>query len=568
MKIGIIAQGTSGRHGLNTFLNLVCDFRKGVDVTVLSVPDSPLLAQVRVCQTDNLVNAFAKALSFACVKLIEKIENGASVIFGEGSGLEPRQWPRGVKIQTRTLRKPSTSVAGKAELTESDVEFIKSAQFDMIVVFGRTLSTANLRSAAKFVLLERVHHNGGKITSRFPGLAEVISREDSSGYLIAGYSRSSKSGIVLGSGATQVHWSLRRTMLLAETKAAAEMARIAIRIDGLESLSKPSAATQVPHLEANLPELKATLSYVGLFLRQAADRLSSRISRRPPHTSIQDDWNVGYKFGQEFPTLDLGSYVTIDNPSMGFLADPFIIRRDGLFYCFVEEYSHQQSRGRISVFKIDRNDHLLLGVAIEEPFHLSFPFLFEHQGQLFMCPETSEIREIRLYRCIEFPLKWKFERTLVSEVSAADNLVFHRYKMWWLMTNICSPEVGDHTSELHVFSSPDLLGGNWTPHPMNPVISDSKYARNGGIHFEDSRVFRFSQRQGFDNYGQELGIARIETLSPISYFETQVMRLTPQTLEGARGIHTLSWKEDLVAFDFRKMLPKRGLASLRCNHLP
>lgn len=568
MKIGIVVQGTSGWHGLNTFLSLLSEFRSGDVVTVLRVSNSPLFTQLRMRQTYNLARVLAKALTFACIKFIEGIESTASLVFRASPLSEPRQWSQGVQVQTQTLRQPRTNVSGGAELEESDVDFIKSAEFDLIVIFGTTVSTAKLRSVARIGLLERVHHNRGKITNRFPGLAEVVSREDSSSYLIAGYFGVSKSGIALGSGATQVHWSARRTGLLAETKAAAEMARIVGRIDGLESISNPSAADQVPELEASLPELKGTLSYGCLFFREVVARLGARILGRAPHTDSHDDWNVGYKFGTLVATPDFSDYVAIDNPTTGFFADPFIIKRGGHFYCFVEEYSHQESRGRISVLKIERGGHNWLGVAIEEAFHLSFPYLFEHQGHLFMCPETSEIREIRLYRCIEFPLEWELEKTLISGVSAADNLVFRRHKMWWLLTNICSPDVGDHTSELHVYSSPELLEGIWSPHPLNPVISDSKYARNGGIHIGDSGVFRVSQRQGFDNYGQELGIARIDELSSTSYLETQVTRVTSKTLGAVRGIHTLSWAGDLVAFDFRKGLPKRNSAFLRTSALP
>ena len=85
----------------------------------------------------------------------------------------------------------------------------------------------------------------------------------------------------------------------------------------------------------------------------------------------------------------------IPNPKNRFLADPFIVRKDGKNYCFVEDFDYKKNLGQISVYQIDREGHRELGSAISEDFHLSFPYIFEYKNQTFMCPETSDINEIR-----------------------------------------------------------------------------------------------------------------------------------------------------------------------------
>ena len=74
-----------------------------------------------------------------------------------------------------------------------------------------------------------------------------------------------------------------------------------------------------------------------------------------------------------------------------------------------------------------------------------------------MIPETSEINEIRIYECIEFPLKWKFKMTIMKGVDAGDSIVLKRDGFWFLLTNICSVNSGDHNSELHIFYSNDIF---------------------------------------------------------------------------------------------------------------
>ena len=77
-----------------------------------------------------------------------------------------------------------------------------------------------------------------------------------------------------------------------------------------------------------------------------------------------------------------------------------------------------------------------------------------------MCPETSEMKDIRLYRCLDFPLKWELEKTLIKDVSAVDSNIFEFNEKWWMLTNIDSSDSGEHCSELHLFYSSDLRA-NW-----------------------------------------------------------------------------------------------------------
>jgi hypothetical protein len=137
-------------------------------------------------------------------------------------------------------------------------------------------------------------------------------------------------------------------------------------------------------------------------------------------------------------------------------------------------------------------------------------------------------------------------------VSAADTTLFKRDGKWWMLTNIDSSESGDHCSELHVFYADDLGSSNWTPHPMNPVIFDSRRARNGGLLFDRDGVYRVFQVQGFGVYGESMGIARITELTTARYEEQVVYSITPSFFAGLIGTHTCSFAGGLLAIDFLK----------------
>ena len=68
-----------------------------------------------------------------------------------------------------------------------------------------------------------------------------------------------------------------------------------------------------------------------------------------------------------------------------------------------------------------------------------------------MCPESSESRDIRVYRCLEFPLKWTLAKVLMSGVNAVDTLIFERNGKWWMLTTLDSADTGDCYSQLYLF---------------------------------------------------------------------------------------------------------------------
>jgi hypothetical protein len=170
-----------------------------------------------------------------------------------------------------------------------------------------------------------------------------------------------------------------------------------------------------------------------------------------------------------------------------------------------------------------------------------------------MCPETGAIREIRLYKCTEFPLRWSLHKTLIEDVSAVDTNIFFAQGRWWLLTTIDSSDIGELCSELHVYYADTFDSDSWTPHPKNPVIFDSEQARSGGFFQDGEKLLRVFQRQGFDLYGQSMGIAEIKDLGVETYREEIISTIAPHFAPKIIGTHTFSYYNGLLAIDFVKI---------------
>jgi hypothetical protein len=263
-------------------------------------------------------------------------------------------------------------------------------------------------------------------------------------------------------------------------------------------------------------------------------------------------WSVSYQFVEDWKNAVLWKSVTIKNPPFRFLADPFVITKQGKTVIFVEDYDFKNSRGKISAYEVKGNSYMELGIVLEEDFHLAYPFLFRHNGDLYMVPESRESKQIRLYKCVDFPLKWELNKVLVDDIDSVDTSVFKYGDRWWLFTNKDSSELGDYSSELHIFYANAPDSSNWQAHPLNPVIFDSLHARNGGLIIDEDGIYRVFQSQGFDTYGETMGVAKISELTPFSYCEQVLFDIPAKFFKGIRGTHTYSYESGLLSFDFLK----------------
>ena len=106
----------------------------------------------------------------------------------------------------------------------------------------------------------------------------------------------------------------------------------------------------------------------------------------------------------------------IEPPYGMYHADPFLWGED----IFFEDYDYK--KGIISVMKIGEFAPI---PVIENEYHMSFPFLIEDKGEIYMIPETGIAQRIEAYRATEFPYKWEKAGTLVEGVCAGDTVV-HR----------------------------------------------------------------------------------------------------------------------------------------------
>ncbi len=236
---------------------------------------------------------------------------------------------------------------------------------------------------------------------------------------------------------------------------------------------------------------------------------------------------------------DFSASPLIVAPRGTYWADPMPVEREGRVYLFAEEYVEQTKRGRIVCLTLDGAGQVeSRQVALERPYHLSYPFIFEHDGETYMIPETAENRTVELYHCAHWPERWEFVHNLMSDIYAVDSTLLNHNGRWWLFANVKGEAGASSWDELHLFFADDPLSAAWTPHPLNPIVCDVSNARPAGpIFVHDGTLYRPAQDCSV-RYGYAVNLNRIDALTETSYAETRVEKILPR--KDFLATHTLS----------------------------
>ena len=209
------------------------------------------------------------------------------------------------------------------------------------------------------------------------------------------------------------------------------------------------------------------------------------------------------------PVMKAGDVTDI---SADFVADPFMLEKDGQWYLFFEILNSVTKQGDIGVAGSSDGVHWNYNsVVLDEPFHLSYPYVFQSNGEYYLIPESRQAFSVRLYKADNFPYGWKLVKNLFWG-NFSDPCLVHYGGYWWIF-------VSDDSDVMRLFYS-ESLEGEWREHPQSPVVvRDRRMARGGGriITVGDTLV-RFAQDCS-QSYGKSVDAYLITELTPQKFSE-------------------------------------------------
>jgi len=237
-----------------------------------------------------------------------------------------------------------------------------------------------------------------------------------------------------------------------------------------------------------------------------------------------------------------------------FLADPFGLWRDGQLHVFVEAYDYRTRHGVIDALAFDASlAPLSRRTVLREPWHLSYPFVFEAEGATWMAPEAHRSGAFTLYRAAAFPDRWEPALRLELDTPAVDPTLFRHDGRWW-MAYSPSGSQAEKQGRLHLAYA-DVLTGAWRTHPGNPVRVDRASSRPGGTPFVHEGVLRLPVQDCVATYGAAIRLLTVFELTPDRFVAEASGPITPPA--GAApfvdGLHTLSACAELTLIDVKRI---------------
>lgn len=292
----------------------------------------------------------------------------------------------------------------------------------------------------------------------------------------------------------------------------------------------------------------------GELLRPLQRFMRRRVAAAVEARTVQEGWMLGLRMDPDknadstAPDTTLFRFKPVIPPRHLEWADPFPIFHEGKHYLFIEEMTRPTRFGHISVMEVNADGTWTAPVTIiKQPYHLSYPHVFRWNDTWWMTPETCDEGRVELWRATDFPLKWTLDRVLMDGVILCDVTLHQESDRWWMFAGSGALHASP-SEELCLFYADSPLGP-WTPHPLNPVVSDVRCARPAGHLFRiGNRLYRPAQDCA-RNYGHAIVIHRVDRLDPEGYEETTVGRLDPEWLPKLSGTHTLNRAGRLTVVD-------------------
>jgi hypothetical protein len=437
-------------------------------------------------------------------------------------------------ITVHPLRKGFTD-----RIPEDELEAIRSHNLDVLFRFGFRIIRGGILAAARYGVWSFHHDDNLEYRGGPPLFWEIYEQNPVSGTILQILTDSLDGGHVIYRG----HSSTDKSSLYRSRNPiywkTAEYALRRLRdlndrgMQYIESL--PTYRENGPYTRGiyRTPDALQMAKFLArLFYRSLAARLSSRL-----HGSYPQWFLAICQRTPEHSFHDPTGYKLMLPPKDRFYADPFLFEKDGKTYLFLEDLRYSEGRALISCCELNPDGtHGPIVEVLRRPYHLSYPFLFEQDGQIYMIPETKGNRTVELYRATNFPNEWTLESVLLDNIYAVDATIHQSEGKYWMFVGISNGRYSN-CDELGIYFA-DALKGPWKPHPANPVVSDVRRARPAGALFRDQgRLIRPSQDCA-RAYGYAIVFSEVITLSETEYDERPIARLDPGWVKGNLGTHT------------------------------
>lgn len=429
---------------------------------------------------------------------------------------------------------------------QSISEEIKNENLDIILRHDFNIIKGNILNAPKYGIWSFHHGDTSKYRGGPSGFWEIINNEPITGSTLIKLNNCLDGGDIID----QAFYSTKKNFILNNYFIMDKSFKLVVKslnflINNKKiNFKKQNIYKSKIHKSPNIINL---LKYYRILSIDKFNKIKNRILKKIFKIN-SDIWTIVYDSNFEF-NIDYSK--SFKQKKSQFWADPFYISHKNDEYIFFENFNFSKGKGVISVGRLVNDNLQDIKDVVVRKYHLSYPQIFEYKNKILMTYESWQNNKCALLESKRFPYEWIKYKSYLEGHNAADPNFYNDGKNLWLFVNLSKDMINDHDSELYIFlvrnDFNDLI-----PHKLNPVITDSRNARNGGAIFKfNNKLIRPSQINIHDRYGFGLNLREIKKLNIYEYEEVDFKSFKFNQNSNFNGIHHISKGKKGFIFDRR-----------------
>ena len=337
--------------------------------------------------------------------------------------------------------------------SNNDSELIKKYDLDVILRHEFGIIRGPILNAAKFGIWS--FHHGDNAINRGgpPAFWEIVLSQSAVGVTLQQLTSEIDGGRVIDKAFFNTHWSfvkLKRMVLESS---------VSVLFKNLEKLKSGNYNYEKSIVYYNplytLPNLNVVFKYLFKFYSKLLNKFIQLLG----HKFFGKRYNCWTLFiGKgDFLESTLFRLKPLRLPKNEFWADPFILNHNNKNYIFFENYDYNLKKGKISCGIIENNELINIEDVLVKDYHLSFPYIFKENGEIYLLPETNANNQLELYKCVSFPNKWELHSTAFEGEKVADAFFYNDLKnQKWLFVNKQVDLNSIMNNELYIYKVDDV----------------------------------------------------------------------------------------------------------------
>lgn len=268
---------------------------------------------------------------------------------------------------------------------------------------------------------------------------------------------------------------------------------------------------------------------------------------------FREEWTLAIrKRGENLlfePDGTQGKFSIISNSRRYWCGDPFLFKNDGKTYVFFEMYDRWKERGVIGYREIyGVGKYSEMKIAFDCGHHLSYPNIFEKDGEIYIVPESYLAKCIQAYRAVKFPDKWEKCKVLVNNIVACDTTFIDDNYMIAMANNSTNTK-----NEAILFRKDEDL---WVRTANNPIDTDLAHARCAGKIFNYQGQLIRPAQDCVGGYGNGINFRKIIEYKNNKYTEETIAKIGIGDVkhnENSKynGVHTYNFDDDYEVIDLK-----------------